>query len=105
MPFITFIYKIGKSNRIFYGKYACEHISDDHDGLDDEIRRDVVGGINKYREQSGLSKLKTRQICIGIISLSVNGYIPSYSTKKEIKCFDFYYKYGETYVNGKKCII
>ena len=45
MPFITFIYKIGNSNRIFYGKYACERISDDHDGLDDEIRRDVNGKI------------------------------------------------------------
>lgn len=102
MPFITFIYKIGNSNRIFYGKYACDCISDDHEGLDDVIRRDVVDGINQYREQSNMSKLKSRQICIGVMSLSINGYIPSYSTDKETKCFDFYYRYGETYVNGKK---
>ena len=101
MPFITFIYKIGNGSRIFYGKYACDCISDDHEGLDDVIRQDVVDGINQYREQSGLSKLKSKQICIGVMSLSINGYIPSYSTGKEIKCFDYYYRYGETYVNGK----
>ena len=101
MPFVTFIYKIGKSGRVFCGKYACAYISDDHEGLDDVIRRDVVDGINKYREQSNLSKLKSQQICIGVMSLSTSRCIPTYSTDKEIKCFDYYYRYGKTYVNGK----
>ena len=38
MTFITFIYKIGKRN--YYGKY----MSDDHEGLDDQIRPLVVDG-------------------------------------------------------------
>ena len=32
--FITFIYKIGKNQRAYYGKYATDSISDDHEGLD-----------------------------------------------------------------------
>ena len=38
MPFITFIYRIGNNNKVFYGKYVCDYISDDHDGLDNEIK-------------------------------------------------------------------
>jgi hypothetical protein len=102
--FITFIYKIGNNKKTYYGKYVCDYISDDHEGLDDEIESTVIDGINLYRKQKGLQKLK-KQIYIGILSFSSNKYIPTYSTNKEIKCFDFYHKYfnhnSETYINGK----
>ena len=104
MPFISFIYRIGNNKKIYYGKYVCDYISDDHEGLDDEIKPDVTNGINKYRKLNGLEKLN-KKIKIGILSFSKNDYIPTHSTDEEIECFDFYYKYienkSEIYINGK----
>ena len=104
MPFITFIYRIGQDKKVFYGKYVCDYISDDHEGLDNEIKNIVICGINEYRKQRWAVKIN-KKIRIGILSLSTNDYIPSYSTDAEIKCFDFYHKThvltkDETYVNG-----
>jgi len=104
MPFITFIYRIGNNNKVFYGKYVCDYISDDHDGLDNEIKDIVNYGINEYRKQMGI---KVKKIRIGILSLSQHDCIPTYSSDAEIKCFDFYHKThtlknDETYVNGKR---
>jgi hypothetical protein len=106
MPFITFIYRIGNNNKVFYGKYICESISDDHDGLDREIEPILIDGINDYRKQKGLSKLN-KKVFIGVLSFSMSEYIPTYSSDSEIKCFDFYHethtlKSDETYVNGKQ---
>lgn len=106
MPFITFIYRIGNNNKVYYGKYVCDYISDDHDGLDNEIKYILNCGINEYRQQKGFIKIN-KKISIGILSLCVNDYIPTYSSDAEINCFDFYHKSytlknDETYVNGKQ---
>jgi hypothetical protein len=37
MSFITFIYKVGKNPKTDYGKYCFDSISDDHEGLDEEV--------------------------------------------------------------------
>ena len=105
MTFITFIYKIG--NRRFYGKYVFDYMSDDHEGLDDEIRPIVLKSINIYRQRKGLTPLTN--LSLGVMSISVDGYIPCYSTKKERYVFDFYYEEfdkfdnkGVVYINGQK---
>jgi hypothetical protein len=101
MTFITFIYKVGKNNKTYYGKYCMEYISDDHEGLDTEVKYVLLSGLNKYREQKNLPKLKTK-IIIGILSFSSNNIIPLDSTINEIKCFDFYCDYkNNIYVNGR----
>ena len=105
MPFITFIYRIADNKQIFYGKYICERIPDDHEGLDREIEPTLIDGINDYRKQKGLSKLN-KQVFIGVLSFSTSEYIPTYSSDAEIKCFNFYHikhiiKNDETYLNGK----
>jgi hypothetical protein len=102
MPFITFFYIIGNST--FYGKCCYDIISDDHSGLDNEVKYVLIKGINEYRKQKNLPKIKTINK-IGILSFSESKYIPVYSSKKEIKAFDFYhisekFEY-ETYINGK----
>ena len=103
MPFITFIYKIKNKPKIYYGKYICDYISDDHEGLDTEIKNILLGSINKYREKKNLPKIK--KINIGILSFSNDRYIPIDSTKSEINAFDFYCEYynykKEIYINGK----
>ena len=49
-----------------------------------------------------LPKLKAK-IQLGILSFSNNRYIPTFSSKKEIKAFDFYCDYDEKiYMNGKQ---
>jgi len=105
MPFITFIYKIGKNNKTYYGKYVCDRISDDHEGLDREIEQWLMYGINEYRIVNKLPPIKRKNVLIGVLSFSANEWIPTYSSKKEIKCFDFYceqYKdENNTYINGK----
>ena len=110
MPFITFIYKIGKNSinsKIYYGKYVVDHmgISDDHEGLDNEIYPYLLNGINIYRLQKNLPKL-TKKINIGILSFSIDNFIPTFSSNSEIECFNFYYekyynKKANTYINGK----
>ena len=105
MPFITFIYKIGKNYKTYYGKYCFDYISDDHDGLDNEVKYILIKGLNDYRKKNNMQELKTKhmkKIIIGILSFSSNNIIPTYSTDNEIKCFDFYYNYdNKIYINGK----
>jgi hypothetical protein len=104
MPFITFIYKIGK--RAFYGKYVSTYVSDDHNGLDVVIHPILLEGVNIFRKQKGLSSIKT--IKIGILSFSVDSYAPCYSSEEEFKCFDFYYEEEDRkrtmYMNGQKIV-
>ncbi len=103
MPFITFIYKVGKNPKTYYGKYCTDYISDDHEGLDEEIKYILQKGILEYKRQKNpnISKLNTK-ITIGVLSLSIYHTIPTFSTEKEIPCFDFYYDdKRKLYINGK----
>lgn len=104
MPFITFMYKLGTST--CYGKYACDRISDDHEGLDTIVRSVLISGLNTVRERLNLPKVRSKNLHIGVLSLSTGEYIPTYSSHIEINCFDFYYtEYDniyETYINGEK---
>ena len=101
MPFITFIYKVGKNHKSYYGKYCFDDISDDHEGLDNEVKYILIKGLNEYRKTNNIQKLNTK-IIIGILSFSSDNIIPTYSTDNEIKCFDFYCNYdNKIYINGK----
>lgn len=101
MPFITFIYKVGKNYKTYYGKYCFNYISNDHEGLDNEVKDILIQGLNEYRKQNNVQKLKSK-IIIGILSFSSNNIISTYSTDNEIRCFDFYYNYdNKIYINGK----
>ena len=104
MTFITFIYKIGNNSKTYYGKYVTDYVSDDHEGLDSEVKYELINGINRYRNKKALPKLHSK-IHIGVLSFSSNEYIPVYSTKNEINCFDFYFieegSEKQIYINGK----
>lgn len=101
MSFITFIYKVGKNNKTYYGKYCFDYVSDDHDGLDNEVKYILINGLNEYRKKKNIQELKSK-IIIGILSFSSNNNIPTYSTDNEIKCFDFYCSHdNKIYINGK----
>ena len=101
MPFITFIYKVGKNYKTYYGKYCFDYISDDHEGLDNEVKYVLKEGLNKFKNNNGLKKLKSKNIKIGILSFSSDTIIPTDSSKKEFECFDFYCNYNNNvYVNG-----
>jgi len=102
MPFVTFIYKIGK--RTYYGKYVFDSMSDDHNGLDVEIHPMVIHGVNQFRAQKNKNPLN--DLKIGILSLSIEYHIPCYSSESEYECFDFYcdeidYYSRKIYINGK----
>ena len=101
MTFISFIYKVGKNPKTYYGKCCFDYISDDHNGLDNEVRYILKQGLNEYRKQNNIKKIKSK-IMIGVLSFSSNKIVPTYSTNDEIKCFNFYKNYdGQTYYNGK----
>lgn len=111
MPFITFIYRIGSNKKTYYGKIVKDYISDDHEGLDEEVRYTLLEGLNKYREKKNLKKIKPQSLLVGVMSLCLDDNKPSYSTKEEIKCFDYYYDndfYSDnrykTYINGKELV-
>jgi len=100
MSFITFIYKVGKNPKTYYGKYCSDYISDDHEGLDNEVKYILKQSLTQYRKQN--NKKIISKLMIGILSFSSNEDTPTYSTNNEIQCFDFYKSYDEKiYINGK----
>jgi hypothetical protein len=105
MAFITFIYKIGNNSTPYFGKYITDYVSDDNEGLDNEVRYILVDGLNQYRKKRGFPKIDLQNVKIGVLSFSQNRDIPVYSTKKEIQCFDFYANVTDytkqIYINGK----
>ena len=70
MPFITFIYKVGKSKKTYYGKYCSDYISDDHEGLDTEVKYSLLKGLKKYKEQHNEEKneksKKEMKVIVGV---------------------------------------
>lgn len=102
MPFITFIYKVGKINsktKTYYGKCCLNYVSDDHEGLDCEVKYILADALNKYR------KKPVTKIAIGVLSYSSNNRVPTFSSDEEINVFDFYRNYnGQIYINGKLVI-
>ena len=108
MPFISFIYKIGNNSKTYFGKCLTDNINDEHSGLDIELKDVLVLGINEYRKQHNLSKIKKlhKKIKVGILYCSTNNNSIDYSSSEEIKCFDFYFVYYTNkeiniYINGK----
>ena len=87
MPFITFFYRLKNDNTKYYGKFVSNYISDDHDGLDREMKSIVVYGINLLN----LMTINVDDVSLGILSFSDHSYIPTYSSDDEIEMFDFYY--------------
>jgi len=106
MPSVSFLYRVGANPKVYYGKYVCDYISDDHDGLDNEVLPYLLKGINMYRQNGSLQPLKKKQVKVGILSCSTNSNYLDYSTRKEVYLFGFYYtRYKDIekiYINGKK---
>jgi hypothetical protein len=89
--FITFIFKLpNQPGQTLYGKYYTDYISDDHEGLDAEIKPFLLQGIRKYQKIE--PKVEVEDVHIGIISVSDHNYISVHSTDEERNCFDFYCK-------------
>ena len=97
MPFVTFLYRVGTSRRVFYGKMACDDLSDDHDGLDLIIEPFVRHALSWFL---GIYD----PVYVGVLSLSFTNVIPTFSSDKEIHAFDFYHTswkgIKKTYING-----
>ena len=100
--FITFIYKIGnRCNRPYYGKYCADYISDDHEGLDLEVKSSLIHGLCQYKKLNNICEM-VDEIFIGILSFSSDNAISTYSSDSEIQCFDFYRDYeNKIFINGK----
>ena len=90
MPFITFFYRLKNDNTKYYGKFVSNYISDDHDGLDREMKSIVVYGINLLTMNMTIN-ITMDDVSLGILSFSDHSYIPTYSSDDEIEMFDFYY--------------
>jgi len=104
MPFITFIYRVDDNPQTYYGKYCVESISDDHEGLDTEVKYVLIDGLKKYRHHAKNAEPREKiKVKVGILSFSSNRIIPTYSTDSDIEMFDFYYTYdAKIYINGKR---
>lgn len=105
MVTITFIYKIKNINKTFYGKYVADYMSDDHEGLDCEIKYTLLHYINKFRTSKNMKKIQDKNVLVGIISCMTNDNYLDYYSPDEIECFDFYVKkFKDTlvYINGQK---
>lgn len=91
--FITFIFNLPNyPGQTFYGKYYTDYISDDHEGLDEEIKPYLLQGIREYDKFEYLPEELKEKVSIGIISVSDHNSISIHSSDKERNCFDFYCK-------------
>jgi len=105
MTFITFIYRIENDPKIYYGKHCTKYVSDHHEGLDLEIKYDLIRYLNEYRGQNNILKVEEKTVSVGVLTFSSNRNIPVYSSDDEKKCFDYYYEYYDNvikvYFSGK----
>lgn len=101
MPFITFIYKIAGDNTRYYGKYYTRYMSDDHEGLDMEVRYKLERALSRRRG----TEIREGEVTIGVLSYSESNYVDVSSSHDEIAAFDFYYleekNIYDTYLDGK----
>jgi hypothetical protein len=88
--FVTFLYRIGEEKERYFGKIVWANMSDDHNGLDEEVRPYLLCGLNTYRESKGLPLLTYDGVAISTLSYSFEDRIPVYSTINDNMCFDFY---------------
>jgi len=107
MSCVTFIYRIHGNPKIFYGKCVFNRLSDDHEGLDREVVYHLLPAINKYRTNQGSKNLNKKNIFIGILACSSPDNYYDYSSKRESKCFDYYYTEDNYcnqsyFINGKQ---
>jgi len=91
MPTIVFVYKIKNIAQRYYGKYITDYISDDHEGLDMEIKPILLHFLNTYRTYKKEPEFQSTDITVGIVSFSKDSYM-NHSSRTEVECFDFYYK-------------
>jgi hypothetical protein len=96
MPFISFFYKINNDPTKYYGKYCFDSISDDHEGLDLEVKYVLKTGLNRNRVKNKQPILNSNDIYVGVLSFSINECIPTHSSNDEKPGFDFYCEY----ING-----
>lgn len=102
MPTVCFMYRINDDPKTYFGKYVADYISNDHEGLDQE----VIGILEKnYNPQYDTFR-------VGILSCSTNDNFINYSSESEYTFFDFYYVHYNNmhknqeilYINGIKLI-
>lgn len=98
MPAVTFIYRVGNSAN-YLGKYVTGYISDDHEGLDIEIHSEVLSSINNYRANKGYRPLRVHELKVGIVAVLESNL---YSSRREVKIFDFYHQDGKSFLNGRE---
>lgn len=99
---ISFIF-ITLDGKKKFGKYVCDYLSDDHEGLDNEIKYSVVNCWNLYLKSIGLKEVNNiNNIKIGVIGVINNGFC----SEEEILVFDMYIKCDsfnvKYYVDGKE---
>jgi len=82
---ITFIFKFNNEKNNKYGKILLRYLSDNHEGIDNEIRDIVENAINLYMTSNLLSNINNLKI--GIIGI-IDGNL--YSSDNEISIYDLY---------------
>ena len=112
MSFITFEYSVKGVSGYFTGKVIVDYISDDHLGLDLEVKSYLLDGLNRFRSsRKSMPKnqtLKSKDVRIGVIGFSEGGRVPVYSSsaKIEARMFDFYCEEQDGtriyFINGRK---
>lgn len=95
MANISFIFKVDEDPTRMFGKICLEYLSDDHEGIDHEIKYKIHNLLNAYRTRKSLPKISN--LHVGVI-----GTTTEYSTIEEKTIFDVYI-YEHQYSSYTKC--
>lgn len=91
MPVIvTFLYRLQNEPTVRFGKCDYEYVSDDHDGLDIEVKNRLLRGINSWLTQRGKRALTEEEVDVGIMAVSSDDRC--YTSKHDYACFDFWFR-------------
>jgi hypothetical protein len=95
MTIVSFIFRTDDDPTRMYGKIYLEYLSDDHEGIDHEIKYKIHNLLNAYRTRKLLPKIIN--LHIGVI-----GTTNEFSTDDEKTMFDVYIReHGYSHYN--KC--
>jgi hypothetical protein len=95
MAIISFIFRVDEDPTRMFGKICLEYLSDDHEGIDREIKYKIHNLLNAYRTRKLLPKIIN-------LDIAVIGTTNEFSTIEEKNMFDVYiYEHG--YSSYNKC--
>ena len=86
---ISFFFRSPYNDRSF-GKIKLRYYSDDHDGLDEEIRPYVINALQSYHRRYTYHSASPLEITSNTVAISIIGISTEWTSDRDRVLFDLY---------------